>query len=100
MRSFHSSTQFTGSCGTSGFVCTEMKTGKPWKWQVGYVGVVDDHMMLVATPTQVDYYAVAATLYCLIHGNYMKVELPGNPPPYAPGMHVSILTQKYNVVNL
>ena len=24
-------------------------------------------------PTQVDYYAVAATMYCLIHGNYMEV---------------------------
>ena len=86
--SFHSSTQFIGSRGTSGFVCTEMKTGKPWRWQVGYVGVVDDHMMLVATPTQVDYYAVAATLYCLIHGDYMEViRMPGagykpcrNPP--------------------
>ena len=72
MRSFHSSTQFTGLCNTSciGFVCTEMKTGKPWSWKVGYVGVVDNHMMLVVTPTQADYYAVAATLFCLIHGNY------------------------------
>ena len=44
MRAFDSSTQFTGSCNTSRFVCTEMKTGKPWSWQVGYV--VNDHMML------------------------------------------------------
>ena len=51
------------------------------------MGVVNDHMML-ATPTQVYYYAVAATLYCLIHGNYMEViRMPGagykprrNPP--------------------
>ena len=86
MRAFDSSTQFTGSCNTSGFVCTEMKTGKPWSWQVRYV--VNDHMMLVATPTQVDYYALAATVYCLIHGNYMEViRMPGagykpcrNPP--------------------
>ena len=35
--------------------------------------MANDHMMLVATPTQVDYYAVAATMYCLIHGNYMEV---------------------------
>lgn len=88
MKSFDSSTQFTGSCNTSGFVCTEMKTGKPWSWQVGYGDVANDHMMLVATPTQVDYYAVAATIYCLIHGNYMEViRMPGagykprrNPP--------------------
>ena len=37
MKSFDTSTQFTGSCNTSGFVCTEMKTGKPWSWQVGHV---------------------------------------------------------------
>jgi len=85
MKSFDSSTQFTGSCNTSGFVCPEMKTGKPWSWQVGYP---NDHMMLLAPPTQVDYYAVAATIYCLIHGNYMEViKMPGvgykprkNPP--------------------
>ena len=69
MRSFHSSTQFTGSCNTIGFVCNEMKTSKPWSWQVSSMGVANDHMML-ATPTQLDYYAIAATLYCLIHGNY------------------------------
>ena len=39
---------------------------------VKLMGVANVHMML-ATPTQVDYYAVAATLYCLIHGNYMEV---------------------------
>ena len=55
---------------------------------VSYMGVDNNHMMLVATPTQVDYYAVAATLYCLIRGNYMEViRMPGagykrrrNPP--------------------
>ena len=64
-----------------------MKTGKLWSWQVNYIDVANDHMML-ATPTQVDYYAVAATLYCLVHGNYMGViRMPGegyktrrNPP--------------------
>ena len=54
------------------------------------MGVANDHMMLIATPpyAQVDYYAVAATIYCLIHGNYMEViRMPGagykprrNPP--------------------
>ena len=69
MRSFHSSTQLTGSCNTSGFVCTEKKTGKPWSWLVSYMGLANDHMMLIATPTQVDYYAVAPILSCLTHGN-------------------------------
>ena len=78
MRAFDSSTQFTGSCSTSRFVYTEMKTGKPCSWQVGYEGVDNDHMMLVATPTQVDYYALTVTVYCLIHGNYMEViRMPG-----------------------
>ena len=88
MRSFDSSTQFTGSCNTSGFVCTEMKTGRPWSWQVGYDGVANYHMVLMVIPTQVDYYALAATMYCLMHGNYMEViRMPGagykprrNPP--------------------
>jgi len=38
MKAFDPCTQFTGSSNTSGFVCTEMKTGKPWSWQVGVAG--------------------------------------------------------------
>ena len=47
MKAFDPCTQFTGSSNTSGFVCTEMKTGKPWSWQVGMAG---SHIML-ASPT-------------------------------------------------
>ena len=57
-------------------------------------GVANDHVMLVGTRTQVDYYAVAATIYCLIHANYMEViRMPGagykprrNPPKYSSGV--------------
>jgi len=86
MKAFHPCTQFTGSSNTSGFVCTEMKTGKPWSWQVGMAG---SHMILTSpTPLQVDYYALAATIYCVMHGSYMDViRMPGvgykprkNPP--------------------
>ena len=44
MRTFDSSTQFTGSCNTSGFVCTEMKTGKAWSWQVATANGMTDHI--------------------------------------------------------
>ncbi|XP_065883553.1 uncharacterized protein [Dysidea avara] len=87
MKAFDPCTQFTGSSNTSGFVCTEMKTGKPWSWQV-------------------DYYALAATIYCMMHGNYMDViRMPGvgykprrNPPKLYSGMALwnKLFTQLLN----
>jgi len=51
---FPEGTMFTGSNETDGFQCTQMLEGKPWKWQV-------------------DYFGIAASIFVLMHGQYMKV---------------------------
>ncbi|XP_052039509.1 mitotic checkpoint serine/threonine-protein kinase BUB1 isoform X2 [Apodemus sylvaticus] len=55
MKLFRKGTVFTGKCETSGFQCPEMLSNKPWTYQV-------------------DYYGVAATIYCMLFGTYMKVK--------------------------
>ncbi|XP_013916268.1 PREDICTED: mitotic checkpoint serine/threonine-protein kinase BUB1 [Thamnophis sirtalis] len=55
MTLFPEGTAFNGKCETSGFQCIEMITGKPWNYQT-------------------DYFGIAATVYCMLFGTYMKVK--------------------------
>ncbi|XP_040849449.1 mitotic checkpoint serine/threonine-protein kinase BUB1 isoform X1 [Ochotona curzoniae] len=55
MKLFPKGTAFTGKCETSGFQCTEMLSNKPWNYQI-------------------DYFGIAATVYCMLFGTYMKVK--------------------------
>ncbi|NXN97511.1 BUB1 kinase, partial [Rhinopomastus cyanomelas] len=55
MQLFPEGTAFTGKCETSGFQCIEMLTQKPWNYQT-------------------DYFGVAATVYCMLFGSYMRVK--------------------------
>ncbi|NP_001106650.1 mitotic checkpoint serine/threonine-protein kinase BUB1 isoform 1 [Mus musculus] len=58
MKLFPKGTVFTGKCETSGFQCPEMLSNKPWNYQI-------------------DYFGVAATIYCMLFGSYMKVKNEG-----------------------
>ncbi|KAI5929388.1 Mitotic checkpoint serine/threonine-protein kinase BUB1 [Manis javanica] len=58
MKLFPKGTTFTAKCETSGFQCTEMLSNKPWNYQI-------------------DYFGVAATVYCMLFGTYMKVKNEG-----------------------
>ncbi|XP_014708195.1 mitotic checkpoint serine/threonine-protein kinase BUB1 isoform X1 [Equus asinus] len=58
MKLFPKGTVFTGKCETSGFQCTEMLSNRPWNYQI-------------------DYFGVAATVYCMLFGTYMKVKNEG-----------------------
>ncbi|XP_053444950.1 mitotic checkpoint serine/threonine-protein kinase BUB1 [Nycticebus coucang] len=58
MKLFPKGTTFTAKCETSGFQCTEMLSNKPWNYQI-------------------DYFGVAATIYCMLFGTYMKVKNEG-----------------------
>uniref|UniRef100_A0A7N5KDY4 BUB1 mitotic checkpoint serine/threonine kinase n=1 Tax=Ailuropoda melanoleuca TaxID=9646 RepID=A0A7N5KDY4_AILME len=58
MKLFPKGTTFTGKCETSGFQCIEMLSNKPWNYQI-------------------DYFGVAATVYCMLFGTYMKVKNEG-----------------------
>ncbi|EPY82064.1 hypothetical protein CB1_000688005 [Camelus ferus] len=58
MKLFPKGTAFTGKCETSGFQCIEMISNKPWNYQI-------------------DYFGVAATVYCMLFGTYMKVRHEG-----------------------
>ncbi|XP_040467742.1 mitotic checkpoint serine/threonine-protein kinase BUB1 [Falco naumanni] len=55
MKLFPEGTAFTAKCETSGFQCIEMLTQKPWNYQT-------------------DYFGIAATVYCMLFGTYMKVK--------------------------
>ncbi|XP_041273127.1 mitotic checkpoint serine/threonine-protein kinase BUB1 [Onychostruthus taczanowskii] len=55
MKLFPEGTAFTARCETSGFQCVEMLTNKPWNYQT-------------------DYFGVAATVYCLLFGTYMRLK--------------------------
>ncbi|XP_038621648.1 mitotic checkpoint serine/threonine-protein kinase BUB1 isoform X2 [Tachyglossus aculeatus] len=55
MTLFPKGTAFTGRCETSGFQCVEMLSRRPWNYQT-------------------DYFGVAATVYCMLFGTYMKVK--------------------------
>ncbi|NXP21821.1 BUB1 kinase, partial [Scytalopus superciliaris] len=55
MKLFPEGTAFTARCETSGFQCIEMLTQKPWNYQT-------------------DYFGIAATVYCMIFGTYMRVK--------------------------
>ncbi|XP_037383733.1 mitotic checkpoint serine/threonine-protein kinase BUB1 [Talpa occidentalis] len=58
MKLFPNGTTFTARCETSGFQCTEMLSNRPWNYQI-------------------DYFGVAATVYCMLFGTYMKVKNEG-----------------------
>ncbi|PNJ19978.1 BUB1 isoform 2 [Pongo abelii] len=58
MKLFPKGTVFTAKCETSGFQCVEMLSNKPWNYQI-------------------DYFGVAATVYCMLFGTYMKVKNEG-----------------------
>uniref|UniRef100_A0A2R8MQ62 BUB1 mitotic checkpoint serine/threonine kinase n=1 Tax=Callithrix jacchus TaxID=9483 RepID=A0A2R8MQ62_CALJA len=58
MKLFPKGTAFTAKCNTSGFQCVEMLSNKPWNYQS-------------------DYFGVAATVYCMLFGTYMKVKNEG-----------------------
>ncbi|XP_007537569.1 mitotic checkpoint serine/threonine-protein kinase BUB1 [Erinaceus europaeus] len=58
MTLFPKGTKFTAKCETSGFQCIEMLSNKPWNYQV-------------------DYFGIAATVYCMLFGTYMKVRNEG-----------------------
>ncbi|XP_060024641.1 mitotic checkpoint serine/threonine-protein kinase BUB1 isoform X3 [Lagenorhynchus albirostris] len=58
MKLFPKGTVFMAKCETSGFQCTEMLSNKPWNYQI-------------------DYFGVAATVYCMLFGTYMKVKNEG-----------------------
>ncbi|NXS61999.1 BUB1 kinase, partial [Brachypteracias leptosomus] len=55
MKLFPEGTAFTAKCETSGFQCIEMLTQRPWNYQT-------------------DYFGVAATIYCMLFGSYMRVK--------------------------
>ncbi|KAJ7425784.1 mitotic checkpoint serine/threonine-protein kinase BUB1 [Willisornis vidua] len=55
MKLFPEGTAFTARCETSGFQCIEMLTQRPWNYQT-------------------DYFGIAATVYCMIFGTYMRVK--------------------------
>ncbi|NXQ81026.1 BUB1 kinase, partial [Nyctibius grandis] len=55
MKLFPEGTAFTAKCETSGFQCVEMLTQKPWNYQT-------------------DYFGIAATVYCMLFGTYMRVK--------------------------
>ncbi|NWU97770.1 BUB1 kinase, partial [Upupa epops] len=55
MTLFPEGTAFTARCETSGFQCIEMLTQKPWNYQT-------------------DYFGIAATVYCMLFGSYMRVK--------------------------
>ncbi|KAM3861135.1 mitotic checkpoint serine/threonine-protein kinase BUB1 [Diretmus argenteus] len=55
MELFPEGTAFTAKCLTSGFVCTEMLSGRPWNYQT-------------------DYFGIAGTVYCMLFGTYMVVK--------------------------
>uniref|UniRef100_A0A8C9NMQ1 BUB1 mitotic checkpoint serine/threonine kinase n=1 Tax=Serinus canaria TaxID=9135 RepID=A0A8C9NMQ1_SERCA len=55
MKLFPEGTAFTARCETSGFQCVEMLTNKPWNYQT-------------------DYFGIAATVYCLLFGSYMRLK--------------------------
>ncbi|NWU74354.1 BUB1 kinase, partial [Onychorhynchus coronatus] len=55
MKLFPERTAFTARCETSGFQCIEMLMQKPWNYQT-------------------DYFGIAATVYCMIFGTYMRVK--------------------------
>ncbi|NXK98026.1 BUB1 kinase, partial [Formicarius rufipectus] len=55
MKLFPEGTAFTARCETSGFQCIEMLTQKPWNYQT-------------------DYFGIAATVYCMLFGTYMRVK--------------------------
>ncbi|NXU12591.1 BUB1 kinase, partial [Pardalotus punctatus] len=54
MKLFPEGTAFTARCETSGFQCVEMLTNRPWNYQT-------------------DYFGIAATVYCLLFGTYMRL---------------------------
>ncbi|XP_023590141.1 mitotic checkpoint serine/threonine-protein kinase BUB1 [Trichechus manatus latirostris] len=58
MKLFPKGTTFTAKCETSGFQCVEMLSKKQWNYQI-------------------DYFGVAATVYCMLFGTYMKVKNEG-----------------------
>uniref|UniRef100_A0A8C7KNA4 Mitotic checkpoint serine/threonine-protein kinase BUB1 n=1 Tax=Oncorhynchus kisutch TaxID=8019 RepID=A0A8C7KNA4_ONCKI len=58
MTLFPEGTSFTAKCMTSGFQCTEMRSGRPWNYQT-------------------DYFGIAGTVYCMIFGTYMQVTQEG-----------------------
>ncbi|XP_064124449.1 mitotic checkpoint serine/threonine-protein kinase BUB1 isoform X2 [Loxodonta africana] len=58
MKLFPKGTTFAAKCETSGFQCVEMLSKKPWSYQI-------------------DYFGVAATVYCMLFGTYMKVKNEG-----------------------
>uniref|UniRef100_A0A8C9A2W1 Mitotic checkpoint serine/threonine-protein kinase BUB1 n=1 Tax=Prolemur simus TaxID=1328070 RepID=A0A8C9A2W1_PROSS len=58
MKLFPKGTTFTAKCETSGFQCIEMLSNRPWNYQI-------------------DYFGVAATIYCMLFGTYMKVKNEG-----------------------
>ncbi|NWR17505.1 BUB1 kinase, partial [Emberiza fucata] len=55
MKLFPEGTAFTARCETSGFQCVEMLTNRPWNYQT-------------------DYFGIAATVYCLLFGSYMRLK--------------------------
>jgi hypothetical protein len=58
-------TVFRGKSGTEAFECVEMQEGRVWR-------------------KQLDLYAVAATVHCLLHSEYMEVEASGDSGSYRP----------------
>ncbi|NXU63020.1 BUB1 kinase, partial [Horornis vulcanius] len=55
MKLFPEGTAFTARCETSGFQCVEMLINKPWNYQT-------------------DYFGIAATVYCMLFGTYMRLK--------------------------
>ncbi|XP_067841186.1 mitotic checkpoint serine/threonine-protein kinase BUB1 [Heptranchias perlo] len=55
MKLFPKNAVFVENCKTSGFQCIEMLSEKPWTFQT-------------------DYFGIAATVYCLLFGTYLKLK--------------------------
>ncbi|XP_051880667.1 mitotic checkpoint serine/threonine-protein kinase BUB1 isoform X2 [Pristis pectinata] len=55
MNLFPKNAVFVENCKTSGFQCIEMLSEKPWTFQA-------------------DYFGIAATIYCLLFGTYLKLK--------------------------
>ncbi|XP_070532403.1 mitotic checkpoint serine/threonine-protein kinase BUB1-like isoform X2 [Ptychodera flava] len=59
MKMLPEGTTFASSSNTSGFMCHEMQQGKPWTYQT-------------------DYFGIAATVFCMMFGEYMRTHRQGD----------------------
>ncbi|XP_069743779.1 mitotic checkpoint serine/threonine-protein kinase BUB1 [Narcine bancroftii] len=83
MKLFPPNAVFVESCKTSGFQCIEMLSGKPWTFQT-------------------DYFGIAATVYCLLFGSYLKLKEENGiwkvNATFKRGHHVDVWNRFFNTL--